>query len=49
MYVAIAHRFGIDPVAVLEWPERVYEDVVLVLQQESKHEAAEAAKRKGRG
>lgn len=47
--MAIAKHLGIDPVAVLEWPERVYEDVMLVLQQEAKHETAEAAKRRGRG
>ena len=38
--MAIAMRLGIDPAAVLEWPERVYEDVSLVIAQESKHEAA---------
>lgn len=45
-YIALAKRFQIDPVAVLEWPEQVAMDALLDAEAEAQAAAYERAKRR---
>ncbi|MGE3858115.1 MAG: hypothetical protein AB7G21_14245 [Dehalococcoidia bacterium] len=46
LYVEVAQAMHADPERVLEWPEQVFEDVVMKLRSDAR-EAAAAANRRG--